>query len=1196
MANELLVSASHGSELLSRTIFTVFDTVKAANEVVIHKENFRRFSIHLENISFILKSLSKEEIHNPQSLENAMNGLNREVGVAKQLVVECNSRSKVYLLMNSRKVVTRLNCCAKDIGHAISLIPLATLEINPGVNQQISELSQKMLDAEYQIGAAYEEILEKIETAIQEGNVDLSYANQLLTGIADAIGVPMEHGALKREFEELKNEMENAKSRIDVAEALHMEQVVAVLGRANFITSAQERETKYFEKRNSLGERPLMALRSFYCPISLDIMVDPVETSSGTTFERSEIEKWFAEGNTHCPLTRLPLDTKILRPNKTLKQSIREWKDRNTMITISAIKSELETNEEEGVIQSLDKLQDLCLEREVHREWLKMENYITVLVGLLSSKNREIRSRVLLILSMLAMDNAENKEDVAKVDNALGTIVRSLSRQVEERKLALELLLKLSTSKMVCSLIGNIQGSILLLVSMLNSDDVEAAKNAHELLENLSFVDQNVIEMAKANYLKPLLLKLSTGPENMKIVMTETLSEITLTDQNKLSLVKDGALRPLLQLLLNNDVEIMKVAVKALLQLSSLPENGLQMIKEGVAQPLLELLYCHSLQSPTLLEQVVATIMHLAISTSHPQAEAEHVSLLDSEDDIFKFFSLISLTEPEIQNKILKAFQALCQSFYGFRIRKRLRQISAAKVLVHLLELNTQTVRVNALKLFYCLTEDGDYGNISSHITERFIEVLLTIIEASDDVEEMVTAIGIISKLPQESHVTQWLLDSGVLKTILTCLTDQHKHASHKKQVIENSVQALCRFTVSTNLEWQKRVALEGIIPVLVQSLLSGTPFTKQNAAISIKQFSESSYCLSEPIKKPGIFKCCLVAQETGCPAHLGTCSVESSFCILQANALEPLVRMLAEKDVGTREASLDALLTLVDGEAPQSGSKVLANSNAITPMIKLLSVQVPRLQEKMLIALERIFQLDEVRNKYKSVATMPLVEITQGKDSRLKSLAARCLAQLDVLEKQFTPKLNAAEDVQKIYMSVFSLSRFSGEDVSAQNQVKASVQRKIRQSIAEEYPGLEPVLDDILPKKSPLINHLNLVLVNNVPLFFSVRDGPYMPTLRLLHQYPNIMKKLQVDRGAIRFVLAGANIMCPGLTSPGGVLDEDVGAECPVAIMAEGKQHALAIGFTKMSAKDIKAINKGIGVDNLHYLNDGLWKMERLD
>jgi len=315
------------------------------------------------------------------------------------------------------------------------------------------------------------------------------------------------------------------------------------------------------------------------------------------------------------------------------------------------------------------------------------------------------------------------------------------------------------------------------------------------------------------------------------------------------------------------------------------------------------------------------------------------------------------------------------------------------------LEINTQKVRVNALKLFYCLTEDDDYDNISSHITERFIVVLLTIIEVSDDTEEMITAMGIISKLPPESQITQWLLDSGALKTILTCLTDQHSHALDK--IIENSVQALCRFIVPTNLEWQKSVALEGIIPVLVQLLLSGTPFTKQNAAISIKHFSESSYRLSEPIKKPCILKRCFVAQETGCPAHLGTCSIESSFCILQANALEPLVRLLHETDIGTCEASLDAILTLVDSQAPQSGSKVLANSNAIPPMIQLLSVQAPRLQEKILIALEQIFQLDEVRNKYKNVATMPLVAITQGKDSRLRSLAGRGLAQLGILDKQ---------------------------------------------------------------------------------------------------------------------------------------------------------------------------------------------------
>jgi hypothetical protein len=45
----------------------------------------------------------------------------------------------------------------------------------------------------------------------------------------------------------------------------------------------------------------------------------------------------------------------------------------------------------------------------------------------------------------------------------------------------------------------------------------------------------------------------------------------------------------------------------------------------------------------------------------------------------------------------------------------------------------------------------------------------------------------------------------------------------------------------------------------------------------------------------------------------------------------------------------------------------------------------------------------------------------------------------------------------------------------------------------------------------------------------------------------PGIMKKFRVDRGAIKFVLAGANIMCPGLTSAGGDLDEDVPVDSPV-------------------------------------------------
>ena len=45
----------------------------------------------------------------------------------------------------------------------------------------------------------------------------------------------------------------------------------------------------------------------------------------------------------------------------------------------------------------------------------------------------------------------------------------------------------------------------------------------------------------------------------------------------------------------------------------------------------------------------------------------------------------------------------------------------------------------------------------------------------------------------------------------------------------------------------------------------------------------------------------------------------------------------------------------------------------------------------------------------------------------------------------------------------------------------------------------------------------------------------------------PDMMKSVQVDKGAIKFVLSGANIMCRGLTSPGGRLPEGLAKGEPV-------------------------------------------------
>lgn len=63
----------------------------------------------------------------------------------------------------------------------------------------------------------------------------------------------------------------------------------------------------------------------FRCPISLELMCDPVTVCTGQTYDRSSIESWVATGNTTCPVTRVPLMDFTLIPNHTLRRLIQDW-------------------------------------------------------------------------------------------------------------------------------------------------------------------------------------------------------------------------------------------------------------------------------------------------------------------------------------------------------------------------------------------------------------------------------------------------------------------------------------------------------------------------------------------------------------------------------------------------------------------------------------------------------------------------------------------------------------------------------------------------------------------------------------------------------------------------------------------------------------------------------------------------------
>jgi len=67
----------------------------------------------------------------------------------------------------------------------------------------------------------------------------------------------------------------------------------------------------------------------YLCPITGEIMIDPVSDNEGISYEREAIEEWLRRGNTTSPSTKQLLKLSDLRPNIALRKLIEDWQSKN---------------------------------------------------------------------------------------------------------------------------------------------------------------------------------------------------------------------------------------------------------------------------------------------------------------------------------------------------------------------------------------------------------------------------------------------------------------------------------------------------------------------------------------------------------------------------------------------------------------------------------------------------------------------------------------------------------------------------------------------------------------------------------------------------------------------------------------------------------------------------------------------------
>jgi len=137
--------------------------------------------------------------------------------------------------------------------------------------------------------------------------------------------------------------------------------------------------------------------------------------------------------------------------------------------------------------------------------------------------------------------------------------------------------------------------------------------------------------------------------------------------------------------------------------------------------------------------------------------------------------------------------------------------------------------------------------------------------------------------------------------------------------------------------------------------------------------------------------------------------------------------------------------------------------------------------------------------------------------------------------------------------------------------------------TFGETMAGLE---NEVLEKIT--LDEYSLILVNDKPLLFEI-EGQLFPTVRGALEMKLQKRLVIVDKGAVRFVSNGADIMTPGVVEA----DPEINEGDLVIIVEETHRKPLAIGKALMEGPQMVEADSGKAIKSIIYVGDKLWSME---
>uniref|UniRef100_A0ACD5Z6V5 Uncharacterized protein n=1 Tax=Avena sativa TaxID=4498 RepID=A0ACD5Z6V5_AVESA len=347
----------------------------------------------------------------------------------------------------------------------------------------------------------------------------------------------------------------------------------------------------------------------FRCPISLELMRDPVIVSTGQTYERAFIQRWIDCGNRTCPKTQQKLQNITLTPNYVLRSLILQWCEEKGIEPPTRSKyegSSVEVGEDRLAIEalvrnlscsSLDErksaaaeIRSLAKKSTDNRMLLAESGAIPALVKLLSSKDPKTQEHA--VTSLLNLSIYDQNKELIVVGGAIVPIIQVLRMgSMEARENAAAAIFSLSLIDDNKIMIGSTPGAIEALVELLQSGSSRGRKDAATALFNLCIYQANKVRAVRAGILSPLVQMLQDSSSNGATDEALTILSVLVSHHEcKTAIAKAHTIPFLIDLLRSSQARNKENAAAILLALCKKDAQNLACIgRLGAQIPLTEL-------------------------------------------------------------------------------------------------------------------------------------------------------------------------------------------------------------------------------------------------------------------------------------------------------------------------------------------------------------------------------------------------------------------------------------------------------------------------------------------------------------------------------------------------------------------------------------------------------------------------------